>query len=199
MKKKVKFCHFSTRNGSTLPALGKPEYHLSRLCYTSVAYVNVESRVRITALSGLTHVRISGRALYLTFVPLWSKPLDFSWHYNKRWRIEKLGLGHGENDFVASTKRFVKIASANQNCCGYKVTCYGNNCDCRGNNADSCNNSNCCCNNSNCGCNNSNCHHNNLVCWGCINKTSCWGNTVIFSVVNRLGCVSGASSRCGFS
>jgi len=33
-------------------------------CGTSVAYVNAESRVRITALSGLTHVRISGRALY---------------------------------------------------------------------------------------------------------------------------------------
>ena len=33
-------------------------------CDTSVAYVNAESRVRITAQSGLTHVRISGRALY---------------------------------------------------------------------------------------------------------------------------------------
>jgi len=34
-------------------------------CGTSVAYVYAGSRVRITALSGLTHVRISGRALYL--------------------------------------------------------------------------------------------------------------------------------------
>jgi len=33
-------------------------------CGTSVAYVNAGSRVRITALSGLTNVRISGRALY---------------------------------------------------------------------------------------------------------------------------------------
>ena len=32
---------------------------------TSVAYVNAGSRVGITALSGLTHVRISGRALYV--------------------------------------------------------------------------------------------------------------------------------------
>ena len=39
----------------------------SRLWSTSVAYVNAESRVRSTALSGLTHVRISGRALYVFF------------------------------------------------------------------------------------------------------------------------------------
>ena len=32
-------------------------------CGISVAYVNPEFRVRSTALSGLTHVRISGRAL----------------------------------------------------------------------------------------------------------------------------------------
>jgi len=33
MKKKVRFGHFSTRNESTVPALGKPEYRLSRLWY----------------------------------------------------------------------------------------------------------------------------------------------------------------------
>ena len=39
---------------------------MSRLWYcTSVALVNAASRIRITALSGLTHVRISGRALYI--------------------------------------------------------------------------------------------------------------------------------------
>jgi len=65
MKKEVQFGHFSTKNGSTVPALDKPEYRPSRLWYTSVAYVNAGSRVRITALSGLTHVRISGRALYM--------------------------------------------------------------------------------------------------------------------------------------
>ena len=36
-------------------------------CGTSVAYLNAGSRVRSTALSGLTHVRISRRALYLFF------------------------------------------------------------------------------------------------------------------------------------
>ena len=34
-------------------------------CGTSVTYIKAESRVRSTALSGLTHVRISGRALYI--------------------------------------------------------------------------------------------------------------------------------------
>jgi len=31
--KKVKFGHHSIKNGSTLQALGKPEYRLSRLWY----------------------------------------------------------------------------------------------------------------------------------------------------------------------
>jgi len=37
------------------------------------------------------------------------------------------GIGRpalGENDFVVSTKRFVNIAPANQNCCGENVTRY---------------------------------------------------------------------------
>jgi len=40
---------------------------------------------------------------------------------------------HGGNDFVAWTKRFVKIPSASKNC-GYDFTGYGNFC-CWGNNA----------------------------------------------------------------
>jgi len=53
MKKKVKFGHYFNKNGSTVRALVKPEYRLSRLWYsTSVAYVDAGSRVRITALSG---------------------------------------------------------------------------------------------------------------------------------------------------
>jgi len=77
----------------------------------------------------------------------------------------------GESDFVASTKRF-NTASANQNCCGDNVSCKATavivvltiqivvvtNC---------------------------NCHHNNSVCWGYINKRSCWGNKVIFSLFSR--------------
>jgi len=55
---------------------------------------------------------------------------------------------HGGNDFVASTKRFVNLASANQNCWGDKFICYGDNC-------------NCCGDNSYCCCNIWNCHHNN--------------------------------------
>jgi len=51
---------------------------------------------------------------------------------------------HGEKDFVASTKRFVDIASANQNCCGDYFTCYGHNSNFYGNN------SYCCCNNQYC-------------------------------------------------
>ena len=53
---------------------------------------------------------------------------------------------HGENDIVASTKRFVNIA--NQNCWGDNFTCYGNNC-------------NCCGNTSYCCWNKWNCHHSN--------------------------------------
>jgi len=34
---------------------------------------------------------------------------------------------HGENQFFASTKRFVDISPANQNCCGDNFTFYGDN------------------------------------------------------------------------
>ena len=37
---------------------------------------------------------------------------------------------HGENDIVASTKRFVNIVSANQNCTGDNFSCYINNMNC---------------------------------------------------------------------
>ena len=33
-------------------------------------------------------------------------------------------LSHGENYFVASTKRFINEFSANQNCCGDNFNCY---------------------------------------------------------------------------
>ena len=36
-------------------------------------------------------------------------------------------FNHGENDFVASTKRFVNIASTNQNRWGDNFTRYGDN------------------------------------------------------------------------
>jgi len=36
---------------------------------------------------------------------------------------------HGENDCVASTKRFVNVVSANQNCCSDNFKCYDNNMD----------------------------------------------------------------------
>jgi len=45
---------------------------------------------------------------------------------------------HGESDFVASTKRFVNIATANQNCWGDNFTCYGDDCNCCGNNSYCC-------------------------------------------------------------
>ena len=63
--------------------MGKPEYRLSRLWYTSVAYVNAESRVRITALSGLTHVRISGRALYYYYRCLCGFQYNFKFDAHK--------------------------------------------------------------------------------------------------------------------
>ena len=42
-------------------------------------------------------------------------------------------LVHGEKEFVALAKRFVNIATANQNCCGDKLNCY-NNMNCYHNN-----------------------------------------------------------------
>jgi len=54
-----------------------------------VAYVNAGSRVRSTALSGLTPVRISGRALYARFA------------------TAQRGKSNGENNVVASTKRLL--------------------------------------------------------------------------------------------
>jgi len=45
---------------------------------------------------------------------------------------------HGENDLVASTKRFVNIASANQNCWGDNFSRYGDNCNSCGNNSYCC-------------------------------------------------------------
>jgi len=50
---------------------------------------------------------------------------------------------HGEKDIVASAKRFVNIATANQNCWGDNFICYGNNCNCGSNLY-------CCCNNWHC-------------------------------------------------
>jgi len=43
-------------------------------------------------------------------------------------------FSHGESDFIASTKRFLNIASANRNCRGDNFTCYGYNCNCCGDN-----------------------------------------------------------------
>jgi len=47
---------------------------------------------------------------------------------------------HGENDFVASTKRFVNIATANHNCRADNYTCSGDNCNCCGGISYCCNN-----------------------------------------------------------
>jgi len=55
---------------------------------------------------------------------------------------------HEKNDFVAWTKRFVDIASANQNCCGDNFTCTCDKCNCCGSNSYWC-------------CNNWHCQHNN--------------------------------------
>jgi len=41
---------------------------------------------------------------------------------------------HGEKDFIASAKRFVIIASANQNFYGENFNCNNNNMDCYHNN-----------------------------------------------------------------
>jgi len=37
---------------------------------------------------------------------------------------------HGVNDSVISSKRFVNVALANQNCYGENSTRYGDNCNC---------------------------------------------------------------------
>jgi len=42
---------------------------------------------------------------------------------------------HGEKDFVASAKRSINIASANQNCCGDNFNHYNNNTNCYLNNS----------------------------------------------------------------
>jgi len=77
---------------------------------------------------------------------------------------------HGEKGLVASAKRFVNIASANQNCWSDNFNCYNNSI---------------------------NCHttitvvaatskivtSTILVSWGYIKKTFCRGNKIIFSVM----------------
>jgi len=50
--------------------------------------------------------------------------------YYKAWDRFQTEHKHGENDFVASTKRFVNIGSANQNSCGNDFTYYGDDCTC---------------------------------------------------------------------
>ena len=76
-------------------------------------------------------------------------------------KISNFNIGKGT---VASTKRFVNVASANQNCCGDNSDCY--------------NDTNCC--------NNDSCRRDSwifsatiLVSWGCINRIFCWGGKII--------------------
>jgi len=58
--------------------------------------------------------------------------LNFETNFALRFFAKPSGWRH--NDFVASTKRFVNIASANQNCCVDHFNCYNNNVNCYQNN-----------------------------------------------------------------